>query len=65
MSPARIDKAPSPGLRPTSPPWGEVVGGRGGASLHLSPRGRGRRAAAGEGAFLPLSTMSFPLETHP
>ena len=43
--------APSPGLRPTSPPGGEVLRRRGCAPRHLSLWGRGRREAAGEGAF--------------
>jgi hypothetical protein len=52
-SAVRVAKAPSPGslTRSDLSPKGEVVVGRDLAHDHLSLRGRGRRAAAGEGAF--------------
>jgi hypothetical protein len=69
----RMLKAPSPGpCGPTSPPKGEVSL-RDGRLPHLSLWGRGRREAAGEGAFfldyrvndwaLPASTlMMLPVD---
>src|SRR5690606_32297513 len=54
-------KAPSPGPRgPTSPPKGEVSLRDFGGHPYLSLWGRGRRAAAGEGALIQLSWPAHP-----
>ena len=54
---AHFAKAPSPGLRPTSPPGERCRGGAISAQHHLSLWGRGRRVAVGEGAFPPLELI--------
>ena len=52
MAYSLLQRPPHPALWADLSPKGEVRGGHGLASSHLSLWGRGRREAAGEGALL-------------